>query len=47
MIKNIERSYEYVFMVLKKIDEHSLSLGKPISINLVKKILENEQVSKS
>ena len=36
-----------MFYGAEKIDEHSLSLGKPISINLVKKILENEQVSKS
>ena len=42
MIKNVERSYEKVFKCLKDIDELSLSSGKPININLIKKVLTNE-----
>ena len=42
MIKNVERSYEHVFDILKKIDEHSLSLGHSINIKLVKKFLKDE-----
>jgi chromosomal replication initiation ATPase DnaA len=39
IIKNIERSYEKMFKFLKDIDELSLSTGKSININLIKKIL--------
>ena len=37
IIKNIERSYDKVFKFLKDIDELSLSSGKSININLIKK----------
>ena len=39
IIKNIERSYEKVFKCIKEIDELSLSSGKSININLIKKVL--------
>ena len=39
IIKNIERSYEKVFKFIKEIDDLSLSSGKSININLIKKIL--------
>ena len=42
IIKNIERSYEKVFKCIKEIDELSLSSGKGININLIKKVLINE-----
>jgi chromosomal replication initiation ATPase DnaA len=42
IIKNIERSYEKMFKLLKDIDEMSLSTGKSININLIKKVLNNE-----
>ena len=42
IIKNIERSYEKVFKLVKKIDDLSLSSGKSININLIKKVLINE-----
>ena len=42
IIKNIERSYEKVFKFIKKIDDLSLSSGKAININLIKKVLTNE-----
>ena len=42
IIKNIERSYEKVFKFLKEIDDLSLSSGKSININLIKKVLNNE-----
>ena len=37
IIKNIERSYEKVFKFIKEIDDLSLSSGKSININLIKK----------
>ena len=40
IIKNIERSYEKVFKFIKEIDELSLSSGKSININLIKKVLD-------
>ena len=40
IIKNVERSYEKMFKLLKDIDEFSLSTGKSININLIKKVLE-------
>ena len=40
IIKNVERSYEKMFKLLKDIDELSLTSGKQISINLVKKIIK-------
>ena len=42
IIKNIERSYEKVFKFVKKIDDLSLSSGKAININLIKKVLIDE-----
>ena len=42
IIKNIERSYEKVFKFIKEIDDLSLSSGKSININLIKKVLTNE-----
>ena len=42
IIKNIERSYEKMFKFLKDIDELSLSTGKSININLIKKVLKNK-----
>tara|TARA_B100000530_G_scaffold318520_1_gene250306 strand:+ start:252 stop:911 length:660 start_codon:yes stop_codon:yes gene_type:complete len=42
IIKHIERSYEKVFKFVKEIDDLSLSSGKSININLIKKVLTNE-----
>ena len=42
IIKNIERSYEKIFKFIKEIDDLSLSSGKAININLIKKVLTNE-----
>ena len=42
IIKNIERSYEKVFNFIKEVDNLSLSSGKSININLIKKVLHNE-----
>ncbi len=39
IINNVERSYEKMFKFLKEIDELSLSSGKSININLIKKVL--------
>jgi len=39
IIKNIERSYEKMFKFLKDVDDLSLSTGKSININLIKKVL--------
>ena len=39
IIKNVERSYEKMFKFLNDIDELSLSSGKSININLIKKAL--------
>ena len=43
IIKNIERSYEKVFKFIKEIDHLSLSSGKSININLIKKVLHNNE----
>ena len=43
IIKNIERSYEKVFKFIKEIDDLSLSSGKSININLIKKVLSNNE----
>ena len=40
IINNVERSYEKMFKFLKDIDEVSLSTGKSININLIKKVLD-------
>ena len=42
IIKNVDRSYEKMFKFLKDVDEISLSTGKSININLIKKVLKNE-----
>ena len=43
IIKNVDRSYDKMFKFLKDVDELSLSSGKPININLIKKVLKNEK----
>ena len=40
IIKNVDRSYEKMFKFLKDLDELSLSTGKSININLIKKVLD-------
>tara|TARA_B100001093_G_scaffold311622_1_gene297404 strand:- start:634 stop:1293 length:660 start_codon:yes stop_codon:yes gene_type:complete len=42
IINNVDRSYEKLFKFLKDLDEMSLSTGKSININLIKKVLKNE-----
>ena len=42
VIKNIERSYEKVFKFIVDIDKASLSAGKSININLIKKVLNEK-----
>ena len=42
ILKNIDRSYEKVFKFIEEIDDVSLSSGKSININLIKKVLKNE-----
>ena len=39
ILKNIDRSYEKVFEFIKEVDLESLSAGKSININLIKKVL--------
>ena len=39
ILNNVERSYEKMFKFLKELDELSLSTGKSININLIKKVL--------
>ncbi len=39
IIKNIDRSYDKIFKFIKDIDQLSLSSGKSININLIKKVL--------
>ena len=39
IINNVERSYDKMFKFLKELDELSLSTGKSININLIKKVL--------
>ena len=39
IIRNVERSYEKMFKFLKDVDELSLSTGKSININLIKKVI--------
>ena len=40
IIKKVDRSYEKMIKFLRDIDELSLSTGKSININLIKKVLE-------
>ncbi len=42
IVKNVDRSYEKMFKFLKDVDDLSLSSGKSININLIKKVLKNE-----
>ena len=42
IIKNVDRSYTKIFKFLKDVDELSLSSGKSININLIKKVLKDE-----
>ena len=42
ILKNIDRSYEKIFKFTKDIDNISLSTGKSVNINLIKKVLYNE-----
>ena len=39
IIKNVDRSYEKIFKFIKDVDDLSLSSGKSININLIKKVL--------
>ncbi|WP_075534146.1 HdaA/DnaA family protein [Candidatus Pelagibacter communis] len=39
IVKNVERSYDKMFKFLKDVDDLSLSSGKSININLIKKVL--------
>lgn len=39
ILKNIKRSYEEIFKFVKLVDKTSLSTGKPININLIKKVI--------
>ncbi len=39
ILKNIDRSYEGIFDLIDKLDNLSLSTGKSININLIKKVL--------
>ena len=40
ILKNIDRSYEKVFEFIKEVDFESLSAGKSININLIKKSIK-------
>ena len=40
ILKNIHRSYEDIFDLIDKVDTLSLSTGKSININLIKKVLK-------
>ena len=40
IINNVERSYDKLFKFLKEVDDLSLSTGKSININLIKKVLD-------
>ena len=42
VIKNIDRSYDKISKFVKDVDSLSLSTGKSININLIKKVLINE-----
>ena len=43
IIKNVDRSYDKMFKFLKDVDELSLSSGKSININLIKKVLKKNE----
>jgi chromosomal replication initiation ATPase DnaA len=42
ILKNIHRSYEDIFDLIDKLDSLSLSTGKSININLIKKVLNRK-----
>ena len=42
ILKNIDRSYEKVFKFIRDIDNESLKLGKPISMKLIKSLLNKK-----
>ena len=42
ILKNINRSYEDIFDLIDKVDSLSLSTGKSININLIKKVLNKK-----
>ena len=42
ILKHINRSYEEIFNFIEKVDTLSLSSGKPININLIKRVLKDE-----
>ena len=42
IVKNVERSYDKIFKFLKDVDELSLSSGKSININLIKKVINKQ-----
>ena len=44
ILKNIDRSYEKVFEFIKEVDFESLSAGKSININLIKKVLNSKSI---
>ena len=46
IINNVERSYEKMFKFLKDVDDLSLSSGKSININLIKKVLNKLKLNK-
>ena len=39
ILNNVDRSYQKMFKFIKKVDDLSLSTGKSININLIKKVL--------
>ena len=39
IIKRIDRSYESIFVFISKIDQLSLQKGKPINLEVIKKVL--------
>ena len=43
IIKHVERSYDKMFKFLKNVDDLSLSSGKSININLIKKVIEKNE----
>ena len=43
ILKNIDRSYEKISKFIDDLDDESLSAGKSININLIKKVLHNNE----
>ena len=42
IVKNVDRSYKKMFKFIRDVDDLSLSSGKSININLIKKVLNNK-----